>query len=132
MKMTQTFFTFLALSLLITPNTIFAHGGEDHGHEEQAAMAPKGGMLKEIKNGHLELVAKENSIEIYHYDLHVGPSQIKDVAIKAEYSFPRKPFKKLKLKPHRNHWSAPFNKGANHRYNLKIHLDDEVVEWVVD
>jgi hypothetical protein len=130
MKSIQTIFTFIILAFLATPQTTLAHGGKEHG--PLSAMAPQGGMIKEIKNGHIELVTKDNTVELYHYDLDIKPSQVKGVKIKAEYSLPRKPYKELKLKPHLNHWSAPYSKDASHRYNLKIKIDDEMVEWVID
>lgn len=126
----KTFFTFILLLFSLISHTVFAHGGKDHG--PLSAIAPKGGMLKEIKDGHLELVTKDKSIEFHYYDLDIKPSEIKGLKIKAEYSLPRKPYKELKLEPHRNHWSAPFSKEASHRYNLKIQLEDEVIEWVLD
>lgn len=130
MKTIRVLLSFMILGLSLAPLTSYSHGGKEHG--PLSAIAPNGGMLKEVKKGHLELVTKKDSIELYYYDLDIKPSEVKDLEIKAEYSFPRKPYQKLKLKPHRNHWSAPFNKNASHRYNLKIQLDDEVVEWVVD
>lgn len=130
MKNIKTLFTLMALTLFAFPQSLMGHGGKDHG--PLAKVAPRGGMLKETKTGHLELVPKDNSIELYYYDMDIKPSEVKDLEIQASYSLPRKPYEELKLKPHRNHWSAPFNKKASHRYNLKIQLKDEVLEWVVD
>lgn len=128
--MNHVFKAFLSLTLILSSPQVFSHGGEDHG--PLSKIAPKGGVLKETEKGHLELVAKDESLNLYYYDLKIEPKKVKDADIKLFVKKPRQEEKELELSSRVVYWSAPFDKKSSHRFNVKVTLNGETFTWTVD
>jgi hypothetical protein len=127
----MTAFVFLLFSLI----NVNAHEGHDHSPGRKDA--PQGGIVKESPNYHFELVARNQDIMIFVYD--VDMKAIKDlskISQKAFTQIPRKEKMPLSLEVMGNHWHGKFDRGTAHRFDFILSVVDgektEELKWVVD
>lgn len=124
----------LMLCLLLSFQLV-AHEGHDHSPGRKDA--PHGGVVKESKDYHFELVSTDTDIMIFPYDVDMKPiKELSSIKIEAHTKKPRQDKNPLKFEVMGNHWHAKFDKGDSHRYNVYLTLvgndKKEELEWVID
>lgn len=84
--------------------------------------APKGGEIKPIRDGYIEVVQGRGSIKIFLYDKNLKPEkQLKDFSIVAEVQRPyTKDLENLELRPTRGGFTASFDPSSDRKYNLDL------------
>jgi hypothetical protein len=126
---------FLKLSFvfLIYSFSAWSHVGHDHGPEVKAP--PKGGVVQETKNYHVELVHRNNQLMVYFYDVKMKPvEKVKNIKTKAFTQLPRKDKVELELKAMGDHYHGVFDKKEAHRFTLYLEVEDEkktMLKWTI-
>ncbi len=90
--------------------------------EAIAVKAPKGGEIKPMVDGYMEVVSDRDLIRIYLYDKKLKPEkQLKDVSIVAELQrATAKDHENLELKPATGGFVAKFDARENSKFYLDI------------
>jgi hypothetical protein len=112
-----------------------AHEGHDHrpGHKD----APHGGIIKESKSFHYELVTRGQEVLIYIYDVDMKPLEnLASLNYKTFAQIPRRDKEELAMKVMGHHLHGKFDKGSAHRYTLILNVEDSGkavdIKWVID
>lgn len=110
----------LALTLLITPHLSMAHEGHNHSPGSEA---PHGGVVKEGKTIHMELVAEGNSVKLFPLDKDYKSLPLKDIKITATAQPAKKSLVPLTLKPGQASFDGTVDPQGARRVELKIEAE---------
>jgi hypothetical protein len=111
----------LAISLLVS-TPILAHEG--HDHDGPSSFQPKnGGVVKSTEEVNVEVVTKDQNLEIYFYDNAGNPFDLTKLQFKAEAQLPKSKKKTaIALEQKATFQEAKFDAKGAHRYTLILHL----------
>lgn len=107
------------LTTILIPSILLAHEG--HDKSPGAVAAPHGGTVQVGSQIILELVSKNDGVEIYAFDHDMKPLNTKDVKVEGKMSLPKKSKAEvLKFTAEGEAFAAKINAKGTHRYTLDL------------
>lgn len=113
----------IAISVIVLSFSVvkgFGHEGHEHDLPKTVS-APKGGDIRAMYEGFVEVVSKGNDLKIYVYDKDLKPYQTKDLELQAKTILPRvKGANDLNVAAKENFFEGMFDAKGAHRYTLLL------------
>ncbi|MES2964900.1 MAG: hypothetical protein V4760_13495, partial [Bdellovibrionota bacterium] len=105
----------------------FAHNGAHPDNPD--AVNARGGIVKETKNHHVEVVPSAKSAKIYVFDRKMKAVAVEKIQMKARIATPKTSLN-LILEPKGDHFDAPYPREPLMRYQIVVVLTDKKDEVV--
>ena len=99
-----------------------AHEGHSHGPAIKAA--PHGGVLREGKDNAVEVVADNNEIKVYVFDMQMKPVALNGMSLAGTAQVPRKDKKALAFQTAGDYFKGNADVGSAYRYELNLELNN--------
>jgi hypothetical protein len=115
----------IALSVvLLSLSVVKGFGHEGHEHDlPKTLSAPRGGDIRALYEGFVEVVSKGHELKIFVYDKDLKPYQTKDIQLQAKTVLPRvKGANSLNVAAKENFFEGMFDAKGAHRYTLLLSI----------
>lgn len=123
----ETFAATASMAFLLSvaaPLMVVAHAGHDHDGPS-ATKAPKGGVIKDLEEAHIEVVSKGREIKVYAYDKDMNPRPTAGLKVSAIAELPRKRGEsEITLTDSGDHFKGEYDAKGAHRYTLILKVMD--------